>query len=159
MKYLPLIAFLTLVLVSVGSFAQTSKKQTVKVWGECGMCKKTIEKAAKEAGASSANWNVESKMLTVAYNEKQTDLTKIEKSVAAAGYDTKNFTANDEAYKGLHACCQYERKDAATTTTVKANCCADARCCKDMKNCTAKNCCTEKDGAKVCAEGGACCKH
>ena len=30
--------------------AQDTKTDTFKVWGNCGMCKKTIEKAAKSDG-------------------------------------------------------------------------------------------------------------
>ncbi len=44
------------------SFAQT-KTETFKVSGNCGMCKTKIEKAAKDAGASSATWNEETKDL------------------------------------------------------------------------------------------------
>lgn len=138
MKKLHFLSFLSFMLVSVFSFAQTSQKQTVKVWGECGMCKKTIEKAAKQAGATTADWNVDTKILTVAYNDKQTDISTIEKSIAAAGYDTNNFTASDEAYKKLHSCCQYERKSATTENAAKAKCCKDAENCKDKKNCTDK---------------------
>ncbi|MBV4358984.1 heavy-metal-associated domain-containing protein [Pinibacter aurantiacus] len=158
MKTLQLFSFIAFLFISVTSFAQT-QKQTVKVWGECGMCKKTIEKAAKQAGAASADWNVESKILTVSYDAKQTDLKGIEKSIAAAGYDTKNFTASDEAYKKLHTCCQYERKTMTTTTENAAKCCSDANCCKDMKDCTDKDCCKGKDGAKGCTDSTTCCKH
>jgi len=159
MKTLQLFSFIAFLFISVTSFAQT-QKQTVKVWGECGMCKKTIEKAAKQAGATAADWNVDSKILTVSYDAKQTDLKGIEKSVAAAGYDTKNFTASDEAYKKLHSCCQYERKASMTTTSENAaKCCSDANCCKDMKDCTDKDCCKGKDGAKGCTDSTTCCKH
>lgn len=159
MKTLQLFSFIAFLFISATSFAQT-QKQTVKVWGECGMCKKTIEKAAKQAGATAADWNVDSKILTVSYDAKQTDLKGIEKSIAAAGYDTKNFTASDEAYKKLHSCCQYERKASMTTTSENAaKCCSDANCCKDMKDCTDKDCCKGKDGAKGCTDSTTCCKH
>ena len=159
MKTLQLFSFIAFLLISATSFAQT-QKQTVKVWGECGMCKKTIEKSAKEAGATTADWNKDTKVLAVSYDAKKTDLQGIEKSIAAAGYDTKNFTASDEAYKKLHSCCQYERKASMTTTTENAaKCCSDANCCKDMKDCTAKDCCKGKDGAMGCTDSTTCCKH
>ena len=44
------------------SYAQSVKNDTIKVWGNCGMCKTKIEKAAKAAGASTANWNEETKI-------------------------------------------------------------------------------------------------
>jgi len=119
--------------------AQTTK-ETIPVSGECGMCKSSIEKAAKKAGATYASWNEDSKMLDVTYNKKTSNTAKIEKAIAAVGYDTKNVTATDEAYNKLHGCCKYERKNAAT----KADCCAD---CKDeacKKACAEGTCTMEK---------------
>ena len=89
------------------------KKDTIKVWGNCGMCKETIEGAAKKAGATSADWNEESKELKVSYAVAKTSSEKIQKKIAKAGYDTKDFTASDKAYKALHGCCKYDRKDSA----------------------------------------------
>ncbi|MBO9634653.1 MAG: hypothetical protein J7578_16180 [Chitinophagaceae bacterium] len=109
------------------------KKDTIKVWGNCGMCKKTIEQSAITAGAKTADWNTDTKVLTVAYNAKATNGKKIQQAVAASGYDTQDFTASNEAYNKLHMCCQYDRK---TTTNIKEeekSCCegSDKACCKD----------------------------
>jgi hypothetical protein len=41
------------------------------------MCKKTIEKAALEAGATAASWNTETKVLQLSYKNGKTDLVKI----------------------------------------------------------------------------------
>ena len=38
-----------------------------QVSGNCGMCKSKIEKAAKDAGATSASWNEDSKELVVSF--------------------------------------------------------------------------------------------
>lgn len=93
------------------SVAQTSiKKESIKVWGNCGRCKKTIETAAKNAGATFANWNENTKLLKVSYNSSTSNSEKIQKSIAASGYDTQNFKADDQAYKKLDECCQYDRK-------------------------------------------------
>lgn len=114
--------------------AQNAKgitKDTVKVWGECGMCKKTIEKSALSAGATTANWNTETKILTLSYSGKKTSSDKIQQAIAAAGYDTKAFTASQDAYDKLHECCKYERKEA--NTAVEKKCCSDDKkgeCCK-----------------------------
>ena len=97
----------------------TQKKETLKVWGECGMCKKTIEKAAKDSGATTATWNTESKKLTITYNTTKTSNEKIQQAIAAAGYDTQNLTADKEAYDKLHECCKYDRKAAAASTEKK----------------------------------------
>jgi len=137
------------------SFAQQSlKKENLKVWGNCGMCKKTIENAAKSAGATAANWNEESKQLKVSYAANKTSGEKIQQAIAAKGYDTKDFTGNEEAYKNLHSCCQYERKETATTAEVKA-CCEKKECKKDAAHCSGMQC--SKDKSANCKTAG-CCK-
>ncbi len=140
-------------LFSIISFAQnkTVKEESIKVWGNCGMCKSTIEKAAKSAGASSAIWNEDTKILKVKYAASKTSGTKIQQKVADAGYDTKDLTANDEAYNNLHDCCKYERKAANGITGHEAkNCCQDKNCKHDKTLCAtkcdkeSKDCCSGK---------------
>lgn len=91
------------------SFAQT-KTETIKVSGNCGMCAKTINKAATKAGAQKASWDKVTKILTVTYDDAKTSNDDIQKGVAAAGYDTEKYTGDDKAYHSLHSCCQYEGK-------------------------------------------------
>ncbi len=93
------------------SFAQSSKTETIKVWGNCGMCKTTIEKAAKKAGAKTAVWNEDSKELKVTYAVNKTSSAKIQEAIAKSGYDTQEFTADNAAYDNLHGCCKYDRKE------------------------------------------------
>jgi hypothetical protein len=137
------------------SFAQ-AKTETLKVSGNCGMCKKKIEKASKDAGATYALWNKDTKILTVKYNSSSTNTAKIEKKIADVGYDTPDFKATDEAYNKLDGCCQYEREGITKDKT----CCGD-KCemkdgkCKDEAACKEKGCC--KDSEK-CKEMG-CCGH
>ncbi len=104
--------------ISNVSFAQSQKIDSFAVSGNCGSCKKTIEKAAKDGGASTAEWNKDSKILVVKYNAKGTDLAKIQQKIAASGYDNAGVKASDKAYKNLHSCCQYDR-DAAITSEKK----------------------------------------
>lgn len=85
-------------------------KETVKVYGNCDMCKARIEKAAKTAGASTAKWDDESQILSVTYDASKTNLKAIEEKVAATGYDTEHVQAKDDAYGKLPSCCRYERK-------------------------------------------------
>jgi periplasmic mercuric ion binding protein len=133
------------VLYSSFSFAQAAvKKETIKVWGNCGMCKKTIEKAAKSAGASTASWNEDSKQLKVTYPAAATSGKKIQQAIAKAGYDTQDFTASDTAYNNLHGCCQYDRKEAVAAGAQccdNTNCKKEAAACKDMACCKEKTCC------------------
>ena len=148
------------------SFAQGEKKETIKVWGNCGMCKKTIETAATKAGANSASWDTETKMLSVSYNAKKTNAEKIQQAITAAGYDTRDLTAPEEAYNKLHACCQYDRK-VVDKAVAKKSCCANDKCskegCKDMDCCKGKEGCSGKDGANCCKDNKCdkkmdCCK-
>ena len=110
-----LLSFVFISIASVG-FAQT-KTETLKVSGECGSCKKKIESAAKKAGATYALWDVDSKELTIKYNSTSSNTAKIEKAIAAVGYDTPDFKATDDAYHKLDKCCQYDRATADVQKT------------------------------------------
>ena len=99
------------------SFAQENKDITtekVHVSGNCGDCKKRIEKAAYVSGVKRAEWDVDSKILTVTYRPSKTSINKIETSIANIGYDAGDVKASDEAYKKLPKCCNYKDADAAS---------------------------------------------
>lgn len=83
---------------------------TFKVWGNCEMCKKTIEGSLKVEGISKADWNKESKIISVSYNANKISLEEIQKHIASVGYDNEKFKGDDKAYKELPGCCQYDRK-------------------------------------------------
>ncbi|MBL0056375.1 MAG: hypothetical protein IPP31_09280 [Chitinophagaceae bacterium] len=149
------------------SFAQnTVKKETLKVWGNCGMCKKVIEKSAKTAGATAAIWDEDSKELKVTYASNKTNSTKIQQAIAKSGYDTQDFFGDDAAYEKLPGCCHYDRKSkSADASPVAKKCCDHEGCgtvkdaCKGMSCCKDKDCCSKKDGmAKMNCdkEKGAC---
>ena len=169
MKTLSLFAAILFSIFSINtSTAQTAKSETIKVWGNCGMCKTTIEKAAKKGGAKSADWNEDSKELKVTYAVSKTSSAKIQGAIAKSGYDTQDFTAVKSAYDNLHGCCKYDRKaDAGTNAKCcssekcgsGADCCAGETCCKD------KSCCSKKDNAAAkccssekCGKDEAACK-
>lgn len=137
---------LLLMTFSIVSLGQKSQSETIAVSGNCGMCKSSIEKAAKKAGATSADWNVDTKMLTVQYNTSSTSTAKIQQAVAAVGYDTKEVKATDATYDKLHACCKYERekKDNLKNASKKEKeaCCSKEEGNKEGKD-KDKSCCTE----------------
>lgn len=113
---------LTIAFTIVSFFATAQAKPTsekIKVWGNCGMCKKHIEKAAKEAGASTALWSEKTKMLSVKYDLTKTSNKQIQEAVAAAGYDTRDYTGKDLAYEKLDECCKYDRKASETKEKTK----------------------------------------
>lgn len=83
---------------------------TFKVWGNCEMCKETIESSLKGEGISKADWNTESKIMTVSYDTAKIKLDKIQENIASVGYDNVAYKGDDKQYQSLHECCQYERK-------------------------------------------------
>jgi mercuric ion binding protein len=95
----------------------SDKTETIKVSGKCEMCKARIEKAAKIEGVSKAEWNKDTKVLTLVYNPLKVNSDAVQKSIAAVGYDTEKFKATDAAYKSLPSCCQYDRTGSASKGT------------------------------------------
>jgi periplasmic mercuric ion binding protein len=99
--------------VFTNSYSQTksatvvTKTDVIKVSGNCGMCKERIETAAKVDGVSKAEWNTETKKLTLAYNPSKVKSDDVQKKIAAAGHDTEKFKADDKAYNSLPGCCKY----------------------------------------------------
>lgn len=89
---------------------KNAKTETVKIYGNCGMCKKTIEKAAFVKNVATAIWDVDSKMATVTFDSTKTNANDVLKRVANAGYDSEEYAASNAAYNQLPHCCQYERK-------------------------------------------------
>lgn len=167
---------LTFLSASVNSsFAQKAKAsqttESIPVSGNCEMCKKKIETAAKKAGAGQANWDADKKIITVSYNSFSTNAAKIQQGIAAAGYDTRDIKADDKAYGKLPGCCKYDR-----VATAQASCCDSDKCGKGDNCCSGMDCCkdgkcgmdkkTEKTGAAhdhaLNAEAGTtmdCCKN
>ena len=65
-KLILLSGFMMAILFSAS--AQSATK--LKVSGNCGMCKSSIEKAATSAGAKTANWDMDAKLLTLIFDNK-----------------------------------------------------------------------------------------
>lgn len=87
-----------------------AKTETVKIYGNCGMCKETIEEAAHKNKEAKAEWNIDSKMAIITFDSTKTNLDAILKRIAQAGYDSDIFLAPENAYNSLHKCCKYDRK-------------------------------------------------
>ena len=102
---------IVLLLTFTPSFAQikNAKTETVKIYGNCGMCEKTIEKAGNLKKVASVDWNKDTKMATLTYDATKTNQDEILKRIALAGYDSDKFLAPDDVYANLHGCCQYDR--------------------------------------------------
>lgn len=143
MKTFKIVSVFAITLFISTTILAQNKKDTIKVNGECGMCKKKIEKAAKASGAASASWSPETKILLVSYNAKKTSSDKIQQAIAEVGYDTEKYTATEDAYNNLDECCKYERKPVAPSVDEK-KCCNNENCGKDADACKDKGCCKDK---------------
>ena len=86
--------------------------QIIKVYGECGMCKARIEKAAAAVeGVTSAVWDETTKDLTLKYSQSTKEaVDSVQMKIASIGHDTEKYSADNAAYQKLPDCCHYERK-------------------------------------------------
>ena len=102
---------ISVLLSSTISFAQikNATTATVKINGNCEMCKTNIEKAGNDKKLAAVNWNENTKLASITYDSKQTNHQEILKRIALAGYDSEEFRAPDDVYAKLPECCQYER--------------------------------------------------
>ena len=110
-----IIVALLVTTLGVNSYAQTNnqtkvettKTETIKVSGNCEMCKARIEKAAKLDGVVKAEWNKKDKTLTATFDQAKTNIEEIGKKVAASGHDTEKVKATDAVFDKLPGCCKY----------------------------------------------------
>jgi len=73
------------------------------------MCKNTIEKAANAVeGLESVEWDGSKKQVSVSFDNDKTNIDAIHKAIANSGYDTDKVLGNEESYKNLPGCCQYD---------------------------------------------------
>ncbi len=88
------------------------KEESFRVYGNCGMCEKTIEGSLKNVkGVILGDWNKETKIMKVKYNPQIITLGQIKQKIADVGYDSDTHRAKDSVYHALHACCQYDRPE------------------------------------------------
>jgi len=96
---------------------KNAKTETVKIYGNCGMCEETIEKAGHFKKVANVDWNKDSQMALLTYDSIKTNQDEILKRIAIAGYDNDSFLAPDDAYAKLPNCCQYKRVNKTVTKT------------------------------------------
>ena len=114
--------FLALLMVcTVGVFAKTITKK-IEVKGECGQCKEKIEAALDIPGISFAEWNKDTKVLTVRYNDNKVSEDLIHSTISKLGYATDKLAADKAGQAKLAQCCQPKKPVKACGT--KAGCCS-----------------------------------
>lgn len=116
MKNKKLIILAALIMMSAGSLYAKDKTEKFEVKGNCEMCEKRIEEAAISVkGVTKANWDKDTKMMEVVFDDSKTDMHKIQMAIANAGHDTPMHKASEETYKKLPGCCHYDRQDKPET--------------------------------------------
>lgn len=88
---------------------KNAKTENVKIFGNCGMCETTIEKAGNLKKVANVDWNKDNQMATITYDTTKTNQDEILKRIALSGYDSEKFLAPNDVYANLPGCCQYER--------------------------------------------------
>lgn len=74
---------------------------------KCKMCKSRLEKdLALTKGVQDAKLNLDDKVMTIVYNTKKTDKTKLQKAINDIGYDAGDSEANQKSHDRLPDCCQ-----------------------------------------------------
>lgn len=108
----------------IGCNAQikNAKTESVKIFGNCGMCQTTIQKAGNLTKVAKVDWNKDSKMATITYDSVQTSQDEILKRIALSGYDNEKYLAPNDVYVKLPECCQYERsaQNKVKTNTISS---------------------------------------
>jgi copper chaperone CopZ len=117
---------------------KNAKTESVKIYGNCGMCESTIEKAGNKKKLAKVDWNKDTKMATITYDATKTNQDEILKRIALSGYDSEKFLAPNDVYAKLPGCCQYERK-AQTVAKVETSAKADSAKTEMTENHSAHN--------------------
>lgn len=117
-KTITLVAgFLTMSAVLFTSCNSSSANQsnTFKVYGNCGMCEKTIEGSLKDVeGVFKADWDKKTKLIVVDFDSTKIKLDEIKSKIVSVGYDMEGLKSNDEVYSKLPMCCQYDREGVSS---------------------------------------------
>lgn len=110
LQYIVMLLFFSGEVTAYAQHTQLQAKDTsisFKVFGVCEQCKHRIESALKIKGIRSADWNIDTKILSVVYDQSKISPDKIHNKIIAVGHDTYLKKANDAVYYSLPKCCYY----------------------------------------------------
>jgi len=113
---------ISLLLISTILFAKNITTQ-FEVKANCEICKEKIETTLDIPGITHANWNKETKILTVRYNDKKVSIEDIHNLISDIGYSTDKVSANLKSQSELMKCCQ-PKKPVKNCKTSKKGCCS-----------------------------------
>lgn len=114
-KITGILSLVLITLTSCNAQIKNEKTQTLKIYGNCEMCKTNIETAGSKNKVAKVEWNQATKMAVIKYDSLKTNSDEILKRIALAGYDSEKFFAPADAYNKLATCCQYTRPKTANT--------------------------------------------
>jgi copper chaperone CopZ len=105
-KIIMILIFLT---INMGLNVQikNQKIEKIKIFENCEMCKKTIEKTGSSTNISQVIWDQNTKIATITYDEKKISLNDILKKIAKSGYSSEKYKAKESDYNQLPLCCHY----------------------------------------------------
>ncbi|RYG53929.1 MAG: copper chaperone [Chitinophagaceae bacterium] len=110
MKKLGLLLFATVALAASGISQVKKGVQTVVIKTptvQCEMCKERIERVLlREPGVQKSVVDFKKKTTKVTFVSERTNIENIKTTIANAGYDADDITANEESYKKLPPCCK-----------------------------------------------------
>jgi periplasmic mercuric ion binding protein len=93
-----------------GANAQKKSKTesvTFQTSAKCGMCKMRLEKDMSLAkGVQTATLDLTDKKMTLVYNPRKTNKTKLQNAIAKIGYDADEVVANQKSHDALPGCCR-----------------------------------------------------
>ena len=100
-----------IILLSFLTINVWAQKETVNILtsAECvgNCCKERIEEEMQfTKGVTAVELNIESRILTVTFKTKKTDIDKIRTVVSKLGYNADDLKAVKEAHDKLPKCCQ-----------------------------------------------------
>ena len=105
---------ITLILVMIGIAARAQNaSDTVRIQTSaiCDQCKDRIENDLSfEKGVKTVKLDLESKIVTVIYNPRKTDVQKIREAITKIGYDADTLKADLKSFNKLPQCCKHEEK-------------------------------------------------
>lgn len=113
MKLLSKIVIAITVLLSTtiaGAQIKNAKTESIKIYGNCGMCETKIEKAGNLKNIANVDWNKDTNLAILTYDATKTNQDEILKRIALAGYDSDKFLAPETTYSKLPGCCKYDRE-------------------------------------------------
>jgi periplasmic mercuric ion binding protein len=110
MTFIRKVFIMLLIFISVNEInaqINNQKVEKIKIYGNCNMCKESIENAGSETNVSSITWDAGTKIAIITYDDTKTSLNTILKKIAKAGYSNERYKAKNSDYKKLPVCCQY----------------------------------------------------